>query len=143
MTMNDRVITDATTLFGAPSLRRFKIIGPLPVRGQPEGMYVRIRSLTERESSEYQAKLVAKKGDGLRTERLKDANRRLIALCLVDGDGNTYVTPAMQTQMADWDAADTGFLYSECATHCGLSTSDIEDLVKNSEGTTVADSPSD
>ena len=140
--MSDHVIAEATALFGAPSPRRFKIIGPLPVRGQPDGLYVRIRSLTEREVSGYQSVLVAKKGDGLRTDRLKDANRRLIALCLVDGDGNPYVTLAMQSQMADWDAADTGFLYDECANHCGLNKSDIEDLVKNSEGITVADSPS-
>jgi len=122
----------AADLFGKGTKpRRYKVTDPLPV----QGVKVRIRSLTEREVSEYQAQTIAKKGDGLRTDRLKDANRRLIALCLVDGDGNPYVTPAMQTEMADWDAADTGFLYDECAKHCGLNKSDIEDLVKNSEAT--------
>lgn len=133
--MSDHVIANAATLFGKSSPRRHVVVGPLPVRGQPEGAYVRLRSLTEREVSAYQALSIAKRGDGLRTDRLKDANRRLIALCLVDEEGNPYVTPAMQNEMADWDAADTGFLYDECAKHCGLNKSDIEDLVKNSEAT--------
>lgn len=125
----------AADLFGKGTCpRRYKVTDPLPVRG----VKVRIRSLTEREVSEYQSATIAKKGDGLRTDRLKDANRRLIALCLVDGDGNPYVTPAMQSEMSDWDAADTSFLYDACAQHCGLNKSDIEDLVKNSEATPVA-----
>ena len=124
----------AADLFGKTSPRRYKVLDPLPVRG----VRCRIRSLTEREVSEYQSQTIAKKGDGLRTDRLKDANRRLITLCLVDGDGNPFVTPAMQQELADWDAADTGFLYDECAKHCGLNRSDIEDLVKNSEAAHVA-----
>ena len=130
-----RLSTIEEVFSGQPLQRRFKKLEPLPI----SGFRLRIRSLTERESADYQAKLVAKKGDGLRTERLKDANRRLIALCLVDEEGNTYVTPTMQAQLGNWDAADTGFLYDECANHCGLNKSDIEDLVKNSEETTVAD----
>lgn len=120
-------------LFGRPCGRRFKVTEPLPVKGVP----VRIRSLTEREVSAYNAEAVATKGDGLRKDKLQDATRRLIALCVVDQDGNPLIPKAKITEIADWDAADTAFLYQECARFCGINTSDIEVLAKNSETTSV------
>jgi len=130
--MSDVAIV-TTDLFGKASLRRFKTIGPLPVRG----VHVRIQSLTEREKSNWESETIAKKGDGLRVDKLRDANRRLLQLCLVDEDGNRFVTDAMRTEMGEWDSADTAFLYDECSRHCGINKADLEGLVKNSEGTTV------
>lgn len=132
--MSDQKIL-TTELFGAPSPRRYKIVGPLPVRGGK----VRIRSLTEKESQAFQMACVNTRGAGeLRRDRLLDANRRLIAACLVDAEGNPFVTDAQRAEMAEWDNADTSYLYDECARHTGIKQSDIEDLVKNSDGTTVA-----
>ena len=128
-------LATADQLFGTPCPRRFRVIDPLPVKG----LRCRIRSLTEREVSEYQSQTVAAKGNGLRKDKLRDASRRLIALCLVDAEGNTFTTPSHVEAIADWDAADAAYLYEECAIHVGIKTADIEDLVKNSEATTVAE----
>ena len=134
--MNEQAITAAAEMFGKPLKRRYKTLDSLPV----SGFVLRIQSLTEREKSAWEAESIAKKGDGLRIERLKDANRRLFQLCLVDADGNRYVSDAQRNEFADWDAADTSVLYDGCAAHCGINKADIEDLVKNSEATPVADS---
>jgi hypothetical protein len=95
---------------------------------------VRIRSLTERELSKYQTATIASAGTGIKRSRLEDATRRLIVMCLVDGEGNQVFTDADVPKLADWDAADTSCLYDDCAKHCGINRQDIEDLVGNSEG---------
>lgn len=123
-------------LFSGKLKRRYKVV-ELPVSEHK----VRIQSLSESEVSEYQAATVASSGMGLRRERLKDSNRRLIVLCLVDQAGNRILGKSHIAKLAEWDGADAGFLYNECVTHCGLNRDDIEDLVKNSEGTIVVDSP--
>ncbi len=115
-------------LFGTPAKRRHDVV-TLPISGHT----VRIQSLTEREVSNYQAATLATSGTGIRRERLVDANRRLIVLCLVDESGNRLLNETHISKLADWDAADTQFLYDRCSKHCGLNTRDVEDLVKNSE----------
>lgn len=130
-------IATAADLFGKPRPRRYKLVGPLPVLG----VTVRIRSLTEREVSGYQMQVLQTSGSGFRKDRLLDANRRLIALCLVDANGNTFVSDAQRAEMADWDNADTAYLYDECAKHAGINKQELEDLVKNSETTPDAASP--
>jgi len=128
-------------LMAAIGKRRFKEL-TLPT----SGLRVRIRSLTERELSQYQSATIASGGTGLKRSRLEDATRRLIVLCSVDRDGNLLLKDVDLPRLADWDAADTSFLYEECAKHCGINRSDIEDLVKNSEempaGLVHSDSPS-
>lgn len=108
---------------------------------------VRIRSLTEHELSRYQSATIASSGTGLRRSKLEDASRRLIVLCLVDDDGNQILSDADVPRLADWDAADTSYLYDECAKHCGINRQDIEDLAKNSAkipaGSLLSDSPSE
>lgn len=93
---------------------------------------VRIRSLTERELSAYQSATLGT-GGGVKKSKLEDASRRLIVLCVVDDEGNQVFQNADVGALANWDAADSGYLYDECAKHCGINRQDIEDLVKNSE----------
>lgn len=121
-------LTQPSELFDDPVKRRFKNLA-LPVSGH----HVRIQSITEREFSDYQAVAVSKSGDKLRTDKLKDANRRFIALCLVDSQGNRILPTKESGKLADWDAGDTSYLYNECASHCKINSEDIEDSVKNSE----------
>lgn len=118
---------------GGPD-RRYREV-TLPVRR----VRVRLQSLTERESSEYQATILNTRGGSTAyvRQRLIDANRRLIVLCMVDGAGNRMLNKNDVERMADWDAADSAFLYDECASHCGLNRDDLEGLVKNSGATTV------
>jgi hypothetical protein len=129
--MNDQ-LTPAAELFGKPYKRRFKTV-ELPI----SGARVRIRSLTERELSAHQASTYVPQGGDLKVSRarLEDGTRRYLALCLVDGDGNRLVTSADAGKFADWDSADTSYLYNECAAHTRTKPEDLEALVKNSEPT--------
>ena len=117
--------------------RRFKSV-PLPICG----LTMRIRSLREDEVSDYQAELVARTGRGILPARLKDANRRLMALCLVDSAGNRLLGNGDTAKLAKFDNADAAVLYDECANHAGINREDIETLVKNSQPVPVDDSPS-
>ncbi len=118
---------------GGPRRRYRKLTLPIT------GAKVRIRSLTELESSNYQATILNTRGGSTSyiRQRLIDANRRLITLCLVDSGGNRILGKNDIDRMADWDAADGAYLYDECAAHCGLNRDDLEGLVKNSATTTV------
>ena len=128
-------LTDPADVFAQPMApRRFKTLSPLPISGH----VLRIRSMTEREKSNWEAEAISKKGDGTRIEKLKDANRRLFQRCVVNAEGNPYITDAQREKIADWDSADTAFLYEECARHCGIGRGDIEDIVKNCESAPVA-----
>ena len=109
-----------------PPQRRYKIIGPTPVNGKK----FRIQSLYEAELSSYQAQAVGK--DGFRPAKMEDANRRLIARCLVNADGNRLLSDSQANVLATWDAADTNFLYNECALWVGLKREDPDNLEKNS-----------
>lgn len=130
-----QVIAGAADLFGKPSVRRFKTLDPLPVMG----CVCRIRSLTEREVSEYQTEVISSSGTGMRKDKLRSAERRLISKALVDATDQPYVTGKHLREMAEWDYADVGFLYTEVAKHVGLNKDDIDNLVKNSEKTPVDD----
>ena len=105
----------------------------LPIAGH----VVRIQSLTEREVSAFQAASLSKDGTGLKRSQVETANRRFIALCLVDPAGNRILNETHVARMAEWDSADTQFLYQECASHAGLKTDDLDALAKNSEGARV------
>ncbi len=121
-------LTNPDEMFGAPIKRRYKAI-TLPV----SGYHVRIQSITEAEFSQYQAAAVSKSGEKLRPDKLKDANRRFISLCLVDDDGNRILPTKDSGKLSSWDAGDAAYLYNECASHCKINNEDIEDSVKNSE----------
>ncbi len=103
----------------------------LPITGKK----VRIRSLSEGEMTDYQAKLTRiSRGGGVDiiASALKTANRRLIVLCLVDALGNLILRNNHVGAMIAWDSADVNYLYTVCTEHCGVSRDDIEQIVKNS-----------
>jgi hypothetical protein len=130
-------LASAEQLFAMAGKRRFTET-TLPVAGAT----VRIRSLTERELSTFQARIVSAKDARQRSARLMEANRRLIAMCLVDADGNALLADADLDRLAELDAADSQALYDACAAHTGINKADVEDLVKNSETTPPSGSPS-
>lgn len=121
-------LTNPEELFGDLVKRRYKAV-TLPVSGH----HLRIQSITEKEFSAYQSASTSKKGDRLLPERLKDANCRFMALCLVDVEGNRILKTKDSVKLSTWDAGDTAYLYNECASHCKINSEDIEDTVKNSE----------
>lgn len=109
----------------APAARRYATV-QLPT----SGLTVRIQSLTERERTAFQAAFITRTGDTNR-ERLLDAGRRLIVLCVVDAAGNRLLNDGDIQKLADWDAADTQFLYAECGKHTGISGNPDEAERKN------------
>lgn len=99
------------------------------------GAKVRIRSLTTSEIEQYQAAAVGEDGKRLRKDRMANAARRFIVLCVVDGDGNLVFKPTDIPRLGQMDGADCGSLYEACAKHCGIKDSDMEGIAKNSEET--------
>ena len=93
----------------------------------------RIHSLTAREKSEYETALLTKTGRSVSRERLTDASRRLMVLCLVDDNGDRLLEPADVGTLSQLDAIVASKIYDECQSHCGFGDDDIEEIVKNSE----------
>ena len=122
MTMTNKYAT-RDQVFASPVNRRFAI-------EDADGFgKVRIRSLTAREKTRYDAAAVNSKG-GMSTKGLLTANARLIVLCIVDGDGNQLFTDADIDKLLDKDAGEIERLATTCGKHCGI-IEDDEDTVKN------------
>lgn len=95
-----------------------------------EAKAVRVRSLSEREQSTFEAATVTKSG-GLKTERLKDAKRRYIALCVCDEEGNPILTANDVREMDETDARLIQWVYKIATEHNGIDESDVEELAGN------------
>lgn len=132
---NNGRIANFEELISSGNKRRFRLVH-LPISGKT----VRIRSLFEEEVSQYQAAINGARNGEQLMARLAAANRKFISLCLVDKEGNPIVSPRQVDQLKQLDGADTSFLYKACAEHVGITASDIEELVKNSETTQTPDS---
>lgn len=126
-------------LFDASSGKRRFADVTLPV----SGLKVRIRSLTEKDLAEYQSAAIqtSTRGVQVRDERMRDANRRFIAACLVHQDGRLMLDRGEHDKLAGMDSVDSQHLYNECAKHTGVNRDDIEALVKNSETIAAVGSP--
>ena len=131
MTENEPQLLSRDDLL-APSPRRYKTVGPLPVRGG----HCRLQSLTEAEASAHEANSYDK-GQLVRA-RMEDANRRYLAMCLVDQAGNRLLAPADVPRMASWDRADMAFLFNEALAHVNAKRKPAEDLEKNCDATPAA-----
>jgi len=107
------------------------------------GITVRIQSLSEKEKSTYETRLIAKSGRGILRERLQDATRRLIALCLVDDKNERIFLDSDVNQIGDMDSFVSSRIYDACQEHCGFNKGDIQDTVEKSAAIHVDDSPSD
>ena len=95
---------------------------------------VRVRSLTERERSNYEADVMGSKGEYSRNRMIK-ARRQLIALTVVDASGNLLLNqPGDIKTLQDQDGSITDAIFGQVLVHCGITQNDIEILVKNSDG---------
>jgi hypothetical protein len=107
------------------------------------GVTVRIQSLSEKEKSSYETVLIAKSGRGILRDRLQDATRRLIALCLVDDKNDRIFLDSDVNQIGEMDSFVSSRIYDACQEHCGFNKGDIQETVKNSAKINVEDSPTD
>lgn len=131
MTASKNGYADKASILAANKRRYVDV--PIPGIGT-----VRIRSLTERERSEYEAGFLD--GDGKATN-LVDSKVRLIVLCICNADGERLFSREDKPGISSMDAIVTNRLADVCREHCGFTDEDIEVLAKNLEPTADADSP--
>jgi hypothetical protein len=98
---------------------------------------VRIQSLSEKEKSDYETVLISKNGRGILKDRLADATRRLIALCVVDETDKRVFSDGDLGVISEMDAFVASRIYDACQEHCGFNRGDIETAVKNSDRVSV------
>lgn len=94
---------------------------------------VRIRSLTERERSEYELSGTDASGKWKR-DRAVAMKVSLIALCVVDGEGNQVLSTSDATKLLEQDGSVTGLIYDECVRHTGVDALSVDATAKNSGG---------
>ena len=122
-------------LFIRPALRRYRAFDV-----QDFGR-VRIRSLTERELSAYQAGFLDKHGEPS-SKRIAEMRRRIIALCVVDSEGTRLLTDQDADAIGNGDSAVMGCIQEEIQEHINFgSDDDLEELAKNSEAIHADTSP--
>lgn len=105
--------------------RRFK---QFPVPGLPGE--VRIRSLTEREKANYEARFMDK-GGNLSRDRLKEARRVLVMLIVVDAEGNPILNDGDVKTLEEIDGNITSTIQAEGQIHCGITRAQVEEETKN------------
>ena len=93
-----------------------------------DGVGYRLRELTEEQGTQYELSLSDKKGN----RDISGARRTLIALSLIDADGNRVCNNADELKRLPRGIA--GILWEECIKLSEYNESEIEQLVKNSEG---------
>lgn len=79
----------------------------------------RIRSMTERESANLEAKAVDRKGN-ISIANAKKARARTVAFCVVDGTGERLFSDDDIDALQAIDAGIINTIYDECARHCGV-----------------------
>lgn len=91
---------------------------------------VRIQNLSERESADYSVQSVNRKTGRLDPGKAAEARRRLIALCVVDEEGNRLFGPGDLHALGQIDGRIADQLYAACEEH--NETGSLETREKNS-----------
>lgn len=99
----------------------------------------RIRSITEAERSRFEASIRDKNGQ-VSSSKMVDLKSRLIVLCVVDANGDPLLQNSDIAVLREQDSRFTNELVEAIQAHCGYSTTDLEDLEKNSAATSGASS---
>lgn len=107
--------------------RRYDVVRDVPQLGD-----VRIRSLTEREKSEFEQRQLTRDGAKLsRAERLVRSRAALVACCVVDDAGERLLQDDDVDTLLGMDGLITQRLYDAIVVHVGYAKADIEALAKN------------
>ena len=92
-----------------------------------EGRSIRLREMTEEQRTEYELMLQDKKGKA----DLKKARRAMLAMMIVDNDGNRIVDD--ESQLRNMPGGIAGELFAACLELNRYEKDEIDDLIKNSE----------
>lgn len=121
------------------SKRRFKNVPipdgiELPDGETTKGMEVRIRSLSEKESADFDmSNLRFTKGGRevlVNQTGMEQHRRRLLRMVVVDEQGNLLLTAEDDAAVMDLDGLIAQTVYTEACKHCGMKERD-EEPVKN------------
>lgn len=96
-----------------------------------DGTVFRFQSWRESDATEYELGLQDPKLGGINLKSIACSRRLMIAITLVDGDGNRLVDNEKQLETLDKHLAD--WLHEKCQSVNDYKKSDVEDLIKNSE----------
>jgi hypothetical protein len=93
-----------------------------------DGKELRLREMSEAQRADYELMLQDKKGKPDYTK----ARRAMIAIMLIDSDGNRIVQH--ESELMSMPGGLAGVLFDECLTLNRYDKKEIEDLIKNSDG---------
>lgn len=106
------------------------------------GGYVFVRCLTGTERDDFESSLISQKGTS-KSSNFKNLRAKLVALTVVDDEGNRIFTDADVPALGKKNAAILDMLFDKAQELSGFKKQDIEDLTKNSEATPGEDSSLD
>lgn len=119
------VIMGRDDFLGAKSVRY--TVEPLP---WDSSRAIRVRNLSDKLQSKYELENLLSDGTPS-AERLQTAKRRLVALCVVDGDGAPLFTEADVKDMEETDGKLIAFAFSVAQKHCNIEATAKDALLKN------------
>lgn len=105
------------------------------------GGTVRVRSLTGRERDQFESSLVDKKTG--QASRLANARARLVAMTLVDEDGNRLFSTDDVSALGTKSAAALERVFTAARRLCGMTDDDLAELVEDFSGDPSGSSTSD
>lgn len=91
---------------------------------------IRLQSLSEREQADYDMSILDSKGRWSR-RAASNARRRLIALTVVDADGNRVFHDSEIDALGELDGQIANAIYEAAEAHCGSAAKQIEQAEKN------------
>lgn len=94
------------------------------------GGTVRVRSLTAADRDAYEAGLLDQRGRGVRVN-MRNARARLVALSVVDADGNRLFSEADVERLGQKSAAALDRVFDVATRLSGLAQRDLEELTED------------
>lgn len=124
--MSEKKILSKAEILRADDIRTIEVTVP------EWGGSVLLRGLTGRERDLFEESILDQSGKKTKV-RLKNARARLIALSMVDEDGNHVFNENEIAVLGEKSSAALDRVYSEAARISGISDDDMDELLKNGE----------
>ena len=102
---------------------------------------VRVRGLTGKQRDEFEAGMLKQRGRQMVPD-MANLRAKIVALCVVDADGQTVFTPADAAALGGKSAKAIDRVYEVAARLSGLKDEDVEELTGNFGGPNGASSAS-
>lgn len=134
--MSQRTYLDRAAILAVPDITTEDVDVP------EWGGVVRVRGLTASQRDAFEAASLQGKGKNT-SVNLHNLRARLVALCIVDEDGNQLFAERDVHVLGQKSAAAIDRIYDTATRLSGIGENDVEELTKNSESDQSDDSISD